>query len=349
VRTIQTTILLIVGAISIFTFVAVQSVKAQQTGVIVSPPVLNQNLTGGTTYDEIIHVSNFKLTDNQFYITTRDMMIDERGNFISVTYPDGDNRSEFEKKGWLTISPNEFFLSSGDSTTFTAHFDLPTDFPTQGYYFEIVISTQKPDSQDGVVGLVTEIVLPVGINYLGKDDIRRFIAIAEFEAANEFGVSSWLYEYPPVEFKTLLQNIGNVNIIPTGEIFISRDENFSNVVTTIPFNQNGLTIFNGSFREFKNVWDGGFLTLDENNRLSVNFDKIDDFRFGRYFAQLNVVWDGQTGKEFERRVVTFWIIPWKLILLILAIVVIITYIIIRIRRKKKKSAAINNKQKNLNV
>ncbi len=321
----------------IISFIIIQKVRAQETGVIVSPPTFSKNLQEGTSYNQLFNVTNQKTQDNEFFITTRDITVDDNGQFTSVENQDGNNESTFVKNGWLTITPSSFFLKRGESNQFSAHFDVPLNFPTHGYYFEIVVTTKKPQEQGGKVGLVTEVAIPLSVNYIGKEDEIRKFAIATFDSTSDaFTTTNFLYEYPPVEFKTVLQNIGNVNVVPTGEIFISRDNSFSNVIATIPFNPTGQTGFAGTFREFQNTWDGGFLTLDDNNRLQVNFNQLSDFRIGQYYAQLNVVWDGLQGKEFENRIITFWIIPWKLILLLVGIIIVIIFLLIRGRRIKRR-------------
>ncbi len=59
--------------------------------------------------------------------------------------------------------------------------------------------------------------------------------------------------------------------------------------------------------------------------LKYDFTRVDKFRFGRYTAKLLVVYnDGKQDVPIESEL-SFWVIPWKILLVLLVIVSILGY------------------------
>jgi len=314
---------------TIFLFISVIVIKdvyAQDytKGLVAAPPYLSENVGEGVKLTEDIRVSNHRDTDENLIVESREVSIDENGNFYLPAGFENDYTSTFEKNGWLTFTPKEFFLRSGESQMVHVEVQIPSGLPTQGYYLDIAISTKPSESKDLKVGLTPEIVIPIAINYIGKGGEIRELEIVSFKTDKVF------YEYLPVNFITHITNKGNVHLIPVGQIFVSRDKQFQDNIASIQFNESNQRIFYNAGRIFENKWEEGFLVKEE-GKLQINWQKLGLFRIGKYYAQLNLAWDGETGKKFVTAETSFWVFPWKLFLIIVGIILLFVFI-----RKSRK-------------
>jgi hypothetical protein len=61
--------------------------------------------------------------------------------------------------------------------------------------------------------------------------------------------------------------------------------------------------------------------------LQINWNKLTSFRIGRYTANLLLVYDNGTRDVPMQSTITFWILPWKVILGMLATVVIVFFVV----------------------
>jgi hypothetical protein len=113
----------------------------------------------------------------------------------------------------------------------------------------------------------------------------------------------------------------------------------------------GNTLPNSS-RVFPVDWSDGFplytikresnqIVSDKNGKpvvqLSWDFSKTNKFRFGRYYAQLVLVYnDGSKDVPISAEL-SFWVIPWKLILLLILIPVVPALAVYLIMRRRVKT------------
>jgi hypothetical protein len=152
---------------------------------------------------------------------------------------------------------------------------------------------------------------------------------------SNFSTNHGLYEYLPASFSITSHNTGNVFLAPTGDIYISKDSGFKNVIATIPVNTGQGNVIPGSARTFTNQWKDGFplfvpKTVDGQpipgsngqpiDQLKWDFTQVNKFRFGRYYAKMVFVYNNGTRDIPISAVVSFWVIPWKIGALVLFIV-----------------------------
>lgn len=303
----------------------------EATGLIVSPPTLSEEITKGSVVRKSFRIINQRSTDEKIYIYTRDLENSPQVLSQSYVLEEDLSPSVLENNNWLDLSKAETFLRVGESDSVEIEINLPQSLTTQGFYFELVFSTSEPNSSRNAVSLIPEVAVPVSLNYFGSEEEKRGFEILSFYAKSDSELfSTGIHEYLPVSFHSTIKNTGNINLIPTGNIFISSDSEFAskNIVENILLNPNKLQIFSLNQREFQNSWSNSLLTL-ESGKLNVNFGN--EIRFGRLYAQLSIVWEGTKGKSFLTREVSFWVIPWKLIF---CIIVIIVLFILFIRRFK---------------
>ena len=135
------------------------------------------------------------------------------------------------------------------------------------------------------------------------------------------------YEYLPAEIDIKVKNTGNIHIVPFGDVFI--DQGNKKNVDIIKANVFRGNILPGQVRTYTATWDNGFpirvpkevngqIIKDKNGKIEYetkwDFSKLLNFRIGKYTGNVVMVYDnGQRDVPLEGNV-SFWVIPWKIIL-----------------------------------
>lgn len=200
-----------------------------------------------------------------------------------------------------------------------------------GYYMAVVFTRADPDKPtggaSGVEGGVASLVL-LNVDAPGA---KREAKVLEFSASQK------VYEFLPADFKVKVRNSGNVHVSPAGSIFIKQGDK---QIEVMEFNTQQGNILPGTNRVFENTWDKGFPRFetvgegnDKKKKLVWNFQDLQDVRIGKFTATLVAVYDdGQRDVPIEA-VVSFWVIPWRIIggiLLVLLVISIGVWAILRL-------------------
>jgi hypothetical protein len=149
-----------------------------------------------------------------------------------------------------------------------------------------------------------------------------------------FTASKRVYEFLPASFTVKLHNSGNVHLVPTGNIFISRGKK---ELATLSINKAQGNVLPNSNRIFTADWSDGFpvyvadqkdgkAVLDAHDRpvqtLTWDYSKVSKLKFGHYTAHLVLAYDnGQRDVPLEAEV-SFWVIPWRILAIGLVILVL---------------------------
>ena len=230
---------------------------------------------------------------------------------------------------WLKFSENIFDVAPNEWKTITLTINVPKD-AAFGYYYAVTFSRKEEQSPDGprstkIVGATACLVLL---------EARVPNAIRNIEVL-DFSTDKRVFEYLPTKFTIKLQNKGNVHVSPRGNIFINNMS--GKKVGLLEVNDIKGNVLPDSNRIFDAQWTDGFpfynqsidetgkkILLDKKGReiskLKWDLGQIQKFRIGKYSASLMLVYDdGSRDVPIEARV-TFWIIPWR-ILLVLSVIV----------------------------
>lgn len=238
---------------------------------------------------------------------------------------------------WVTFSENQFTAEPNVWHTITMTIDIPPEAGL-GYYYAVTFTraqgtdpTAQGASLDG--GTAVLVLLGVDVPYA-----LRKVEVSEFKSGKS------VYEFLPAEFEITLKNSGNIHLIPSGSIFITKG---SEEVAVLPVNEARGNILPDSLRSFRVDWVDGFPVyepIEENGRVLTNDDgtakmrlkwdlgEAGKLRFGKYKATLLLAYDdGERDVPIEA-VLTFWVIPWRIIfvgLLIAAVLLAGLYMIAR--------------------
>lgn len=260
---------------------------------------------------------------------------------------DIEPNDEFAK--WVTFSEPSFTVLPEEWKTVTATFTVPEE-ASFGYYYAFVFTRAK-DAEDlapqetAVVGGTAVLVLLEA----RVPDAKREITVAEFST------DKTVYEFLPVNFTVNLKNSGNVHVAPRGNIFLSRGKEKD--IALLDLNASKGSILPGSARVFESSWEDGFpvyeetiedghVVLDElgnqTYHLTWNFENASHLRIGKYTATMLLVYDDGTRDIPIEGVVSFWVMPWRLMALAVinfALIIGLGWYVVRLRRRLKRLQA----------
>ena len=200
--------------------------------------------------------------------------------------------------------------------------NLPVD-ASLGYYYAVLFKPELPSTAAGkqVTLLKSANAVLVLVDSRSTNE-RRSLSLSSFISLQG------LYEYLPATFRVTVHNNGNIFLAPEGNIYISRSSNFHSDIATLNINQGLGNVLPGSNRVFSAAWSDGFPVyqpklvdgqpLTKNGKpveqLSWNFSKLSHLRFGKYYAQVTLVYSNGQRDIPITSVVSFWVIPWTLII-----------------------------------
>jgi hypothetical protein len=225
---------------------------------------------------------------------------------------------------FVHFSSPTFSVEAGQIFTQNVTIDTPA---TAGftYSFAITISPENP---------------PKGAN--GKSAIAGSVAIFTLLSVNRPGavsmlqltklsISKHVYQYLPATVTLTFKNTGNTLIQPTGTIFFQRHDSDTKPIAAITINPGDGYILPGTSRTLTTTWNDGFphyvtastTTKTGSMQLSWSGGNISKIRIGRYIAKVVAVYNnGQRDVPITGEV-SFWVIPWLILLGILVIVLLI--------------------------
>jgi len=291
-------------AVGVITFLSLGSAapahaETTGSGLQISPALVELNATPGNTYTIDLSVKN--VTDNSLDFTSsvNDFGAkDESGtpNIIldpAITLPTSI-------KSWTHSLPN-FSLNAGQVKDITASITIPGNAEPGGHYGVLRFAGFPSGTNSSGVGQIASAGTLVLIRVAGTADEKLNLITYEASANNK---ASSLFETGPITLVSRFENVGNVHVVPTGQIEVR--DTFGKIVDTLKVNSDKGNVLPSSIRRFEATLDKGFL-------------------FGHYTADLTVAY-GTTGGAIVRSI-DFWVIPWKLVLIGLLVLITIIYVL----------------------
>lgn len=308
----------------------------------VTPSPLVATIKPGTKTTLELKVRNGGTATEHLKIEPRSFTLDSESEQVRL-----DDTTPPPIAPWISFSEPQFTVRPGQWITQQITFDVPEDAGFS-YSFVLVISRQEdpqPDAGQAIRGSVAVFTL---IN------VDRPDATNELEVVN-FGVSKRLYEYLPASFSIRFRNTGNTIVQPYGNIFIGRSDDDKEPLGSLVVNETKGYILPGTERTIEASWTDGFPAYQTvqnadgttSQKLTWDWSKVSSLRIGRYTAKLVAVYS-QNGRDVPiEGTVSFWVIPWKILLVLLVIVLLVLFAIFMLirmvlkaitRRASKKAA-----------
>ena len=327
-----------------FFFVHAQTTPAVNGQLLLttSPLPIDLNVSPGSTVSAPIKIKNDGDQPENLKVTLMKFKADPTtGATILSDRQPGDNYFD-----WVTFSDPTFTLQSNEWKTITATFNVPKT-ASFDYYYAIVFfrANQQvaPGTRQTVMngGTATLVLLTADVPNAKKE-----------LTLDSFTVNKNIFEFLPANFNIKLTNTGNVHVIPHGNIFITKDG--QNNIATLDVNDTQGSILPDSPRTFATAWVDGFPVyvpkLDNGTamqdakgnpiqELKWNFADASKLRWGKYTAHLFLVYDNGTRDVPIEGIVSFWVVPWRLVLyfiLVILVPALAVYIFMKWRMKKLK-------------
>lgn len=285
-----------------------------QNDFVVEPGKTEIFLNPGETVTKSITVTSRIAKTVKFKLTTEDMM----GTNDSLTPIRllGDEKGPYSVKNFIEPEITEFSLDLGERITIPVKVSIPLDSEPRGYYGALIVSNEpevlggeQSSQTEGKARLISRIGSLFFLRINGEGVESGFL-----EDFKLLGPKKAFYENRPSGFEISFKNTGNVHLVPHGLITIKNilGKNVGEIPVDAYFS------LPDSIRYREVLWQEGT-------------------GLGRYTANLSL-FPGY-GNENQESSISFWIIPWKILIItfigLVIFISLIYYILTRFELKKK--------------
>jgi len=293
--------------------------QAQQVGIKISPVRLEELADPGETIRREISVTNISDDTKTLYAYLSDFRAADESGKPELVAPGTEDG--YFLASWIDITAEGIEFAAGETKTVPFAINIPGNVGPGGYYGAILFGTVPPrlqiESEDKGAGMSFSQQVGTLVLLQVKGEANEEARIREFTTDKS------VYNTPfNANFLIRVENIGNVHVKPVGRIVI--ENMFGKEIDEIDVNFEGSNVLPNSIRRYQTEWSG------ENG-------------FGRYRALLGMSYGtavslGGQGKQSLFSELTFWIIPWRMIVPILVTLVFILAIFILLVRLYKHKA-----------
>lgn len=279
-------------------------VSAQGAGVSISPAFIEETIDPGDVKTYQLEIENLNQSDQQYFIFKRNIS-GVNDSSVPIFATSDTEVTGYELVDWITLDTNQVNLGPNEKQTVSFTINTPTKASPGSYFGGLFVSADPPDLEENGASVGYQVANIVSIRISGE--------AVESASIRQFSTSRFLYGAQEVDFSVRVENEGNVLVRPTGLIQIKNS--LGKEVGQINFNESLGAVFPADTRTFEELWVG------------------DAPGFGRYEADLSLVY-GQTGARYTiASTATFWILPVGIIGpagAVLAFFILITFISARI-------------------
>ncbi|MDB5161784.1 MAG: exported protein of unknown function [Candidatus Saccharibacteria bacterium] len=288
-----------------FTFFGTSSLTYAQenttgNGLEISPALVELNAVRGSTYTINMNVTNVTENDLSFESFVNDFGSRDETGTPRVILDETPEMSALSIKNWVD-SIADFNLKPHEKKKLVAIITIPGNAEPGGHYGVIRFSGKDKNAPISTVDLTASAGTLILIKVDGT--ISEKLKLATFEATKNSKASS-SFEAGPITFVTRFENTGNTHVKPIGNIEVT--DIFGNKVDTLKINPEEGNVLPSSTRRFEATLDKPWL-------------------IGRYNADIRIAY-GTTGGAIVESI-TFWVIPYKILLVGLVALITIIYIL----------------------
>jgi len=273
-------------------------------GIQISAPVYNFGIDPSGTAQDIIKVKNVSDTTQTFYPEVFDFKpIGETGAPQFILNKESENYT-YSLASWIKVSKEAMTLKPNESTAINFTISVPKGAEPGGRYAGILFGTSPPQTSGTQIAISNKVGSLILVRVSGA--AKEAASLEEYSTPNSF------YEYLPAAFLVRVKNSGNVHVVPKGTIEIKNI--FGQTVATLDVNEKNGNVLPDSIRKFDKdndglVWGPSGLTI------------------GYFTANLLLTYGEGTSKQITGSL-SFWVLPWKLLLIVLLALVIILLLIV---------------------
>lgn len=294
-------------------------------GLEISPPLLNLKADPGQIIKSEIRVRNVTKDSLVIKAEFEDFVASGEDGQPKILL-DAEEQSPYSIKDWLN-SPSDVILAPGQRESIKITINVPNDASPGGHYGVVRFTGTPPELKGTGVSLSASVGTLILVGVSG--DVTESAKVAELYTERN-GKRGSLFEYGPLNIVVRIENNGNIHLQPKGTLQVT--DMFGRTVYLGQINQDSRNVLPGSIRKFEQFMDKNLL-------------------FGRYKLKADLVYG--TNNQITSDSVTFWVIPYKLIMgVILLIAALIfafkrynRFIINRAKKKQSSHATAKSKKK----
>jgi hypothetical protein len=279
--------------ISYFLFLISAPAAAAQESIrafTISPPAIEVRLSPGEKTEGVLKIINDSSEPLTFTTTMQDFIVKDNIGTPQILPPDTLS-NKYSGAKWVAVYPSTVTVAPHKSEKLNYYIQVPSDARPGGRYAAIVYT---PISTIAVKGTGASVQTSVGTLFYVtvKGPVNESASVSGFKAPG-------LVENGPVNISTQITNLSDIHITPQAKITLTNlFGGKSDQVSLAKYN-----IFPEAARNYENKIGKGFM-------------------FGPYKANLAGVYG--TASLPLAASVSFWVIPWRLILFIIFLVVAIS-------------------------
>jgi len=254
---------------------------------VVGPGRVELNVQPGETILTEITVTN-RISDNRdFLLEVADIAGTADGS-SALNLIEGDNPGPYSIRDYISFPEDTFTLALGERARIPVTITLPPNMTPGGLYGTILVSTLQPPAEVADINvprnpIIARVGSHVFLNIAGEKEVGGSVLSIEVLP------SLWWHESGPIDFAVSYENTGSVHLNPYGELSIYNT--FGQEVGYVALEP--WFVLPASLRTREIEWDRQFL-------------------FGRYTAVAQI--NRGYGDIVDEVQVSFWVLPWKIIL-----------------------------------
>jgi len=277
----------------------------------VSPPVKELAGNPGETVQYIVKLYNETKDAVTVKATATNFTAKENGAGEPDFADLGTEReSSYDLASWMSLPQGAIAVNPLDWQTVIINIEIPKDAEPGGHYAAAFFTPSKTEEagKDGVsVDYKTGSLVLLTVT----GEAKQGGSVKSFSLKN----NKWFHEYVPVNMQLRVENTGNVHFKPGGAIEIKNILNKKSAELAVINSEEGGNVLPNSTRKYDIVWGA-----QEEKNMPQNFwQKVQyefkNFHCGKYTAVAAIVLPQGQATPMS---VTFWIIPWQLLLVAVA-------------------------------
>ncbi|HCM68241.1 MAG TPA: hypothetical protein DIS62_04575 [Candidatus Kerfeldbacteria bacterium] len=281
------------------------------------PPSLELGLIPGQESQTSIKLFNEESTAVELYTESR--------NF-TATGETGLPLFDFESEQiglstWITVEEGPIVLQPGGRYEVPVSILPPANADPGGHYAAIFFSTTPPT--EGQVRISSKVGTLILATVQG--DISESGLIQELATRG----GSKLHTRLPITFVTRFKNTGNVHLKPAGTITVKNL--FGKTTATLDFNTGKGATLPTTTRLYETLWEHTAVNATEGSFWTQFWQEYANERnnlaFGRYTAEQRLT-AGATNQVQGLATVSFWVLPWRVVLVWSLVGIIILFVLI---------------------
>jgi len=262
-------------------------------GIGIIPASIEEAVDPGSRFEDTIKITNESEEDTEFYIYTRDIKGVENGG-VPIFAEENSERTGFEITEWIALDAERIFVEAGQTVEYPLVINVPENASPGSHFGGVFVSREPPRLREIGAGVGYEVASVISLRINGDvlDDAR----------IRSFFTDKLFYSTKNVNFVARIENQGNIMIRPRGPLEIKSSFS-SDPVAQLLVNDSLAGVFPGTTRDIEFSWN------DEG------------LGFGKYTAELALVYDGELGNKTIDASLVFWVFPTKIMLTILGVFV----------------------------